>query len=261
MLVAAMEAPRARTFVFLLALLAGALASCSSNSDNPVVPPGDDDHPANTRMVTVVGTPRVKVNFTGSLLENAITGSLEGQFSTFFSDSIGRRTFLGDVRLGGVLMHEETDQLGQPFRYTLNGDELPPGFTIGDTLVFSVGDGLTLSPPFSYKIVPSHMTLPADSSVIHRNVDMTLPFSGMVERVLVTYTDQAGNRVRYNLQVENYTGQTSVFVRGSDLNVLVDGPVTLGTNVLDTELFVAGGSYLQSFNLQTNQNRDLRLDP
>ena len=260
MLVAAMEAPRARTFLLLLALLSGALASCSSNSDNPVTPPVDDGHPAPVRMITVVGTPRVKVNFTGALSENPVTGLLGGQFSVILTDSVGLRTFLGDVRIAGVLMHEERDGLGQPSRYTLDSSELPSGFEVGDTLIFAVSDGLTISPPFSYLILPSHVTLPADSSVIHKGVDMTLPFSGIVERVLVSFTDQQGSRLRYNLQVENYSGQTEVFVRGSDLSQLALGPVTLGTNVLDTEMFLAG-SYLQTIIMQTTQTRDLRLDP
>jgi hypothetical protein len=259
MLVAAMEALRARTLVLLSALLLGALTSCSSNSDNPVVPP-NDDHPAPVRMITVVGTPRVKVNFTGFLTEN-LAGTLDGQFSVVFTDSIGRRTFLGDVRLAGVPMHEEVDGLGQPSRYTLDATEMPPGRAVSDTLVFSVGDGLAISPPFSYVIVPSHMVLPADSAVIHQNVDLTLPFTGIADRVLVTFTDQQGSRVRYNLQVENYSGQTSVFVRGSDLAQLSTGPLSLATNVRDDELFIASDYYLQSFTMQTTQSRGLTLAP
>jgi hypothetical protein len=243
-----------RVLVLHLGLLAVVLASCSSHEGNPVVPPADD-HPEPVRMITVVGTPHVNVNFAGSLEEDPITNALEGQFSVALSDSLGRRVFLSDVRLAGIPMHEELDGLGQPSRYTLKSEELPAGFEIGDTLVFSAG-----APPFFYVIVPSHMTLPADSTVIHQNVDLTLPFTGIVERVLVTLQGQTGGRIRYNLQVENYTGQTSIFVPGADLAQLSVGPIKLGTNVRDDEVFLEG-PYLQQITMQTTQNRDLRLEP
>ena len=69
MLVAAMEAPKTRTRVLLIALLAATLSSCSSNSDNPVTPPVDEEG-APPLMVTIVGSPRVKVLFVGNVLES-----------------------------------------------------------------------------------------------------------------------------------------------------------------------------------------------
>jgi len=242
------------SFAFHLILLAGVLASCSGHEGNPVVPPADE-HPAPVRMITVIGTPHVNVNFVGSLGEDPITNALEGKFSVALTDSIGRRVFLDDVRLAGVLMHEELDGLGQPSRYTLLSQELPAGFDVGDTLVFSAG-----SPTFSYVIIPSHMILPADSTVVHQGIDLTLPFTGIVERVLVTFEGQTGGRILYNLQVENYSGQTRIFVPGSDLAQLSVGPIKLATNVRDDEVFLAG-SYLQSVTMRTSQHRDLRLEP
>ena len=259
MLFAAMEAPRARTSLLLLALLAGALASCSSNSDNPVVPPGNDGHPSNVRMVTVVGTPHVKVDFRGALVENADTGTLGGSFLIFFTDSFGRRPAMDGVSLGGVPMHEVIDANNNA-SYTLDSAELPVDFEIGDTLLFVVAGPDEISPPFSFVIIPSHVVMPADSSVIHQGVDMTLPFTGIVERVLITFTDSQGKNIRYNLQLDNYSGQTSVFIRGSDLSQLKDGPLTLGSNMRDVEKFVVN-DYLQSLELTTTQIRELRLDP
>jgi hypothetical protein len=176
MLFAAMEAPSTRIRAFLLALLAATLSSCSSNSDNPLVTPPAGDPPPNN-MVTIVGSPRVKVLFTGNVLETVGVPEASGQFVVVIFDSIGRRAFLPNVRLQGVPMHEEVDGLGQPVRYVLDVSEMP-GVGVGDTLHFDVADGGLLTPPFSYVILPSYMTLPADLTVVHESQDLVLPWSG-----------------------------------------------------------------------------------
>jgi hypothetical protein len=261
MLVAAMDASSNRTRAFILALLAATLTSCGSDSDNPVTPPVDD-HPTNTRMLTIVGTPRVKVNFSGSMTQLPGLSGLGGTFSVALTDSLGRRVFLNDVRLAGVAMHEERDPtLNLPSRYVLDSSELPSTLAIGDTLLFEVRDGGDISPPFSYVILPSHLTLPADSTVIRQGEDIVLPFTGVVERVILSLVDSQGTRLRYNLQVENYSGQTSIFIRGSDLEGLSPGDLSLGTDMLDTEVIIEPGSFLQTISMVTKQSRALRLDP
>ena len=252
-----MKAPEARIRAFILLTFALLLSSCSSNGDNPVAPPSSE-HPVPNTMVRIVGTPHVKVNFDGSLLTVPGSPDLAGSFSVIMTDSIGRRTFVNDVRLGGVPMHPEVDPLGSPARYTLNTSEIP-GLAIGDSLVFEVVDGGDVTPPFRYEMLPSYLTLPVGT--IHENQDYVLPWTGAVERVLVTFTDRQGKRVRFNLQVENYSGMTSLFVRGSDLAGLVTGDVSLGTDVLDTENFVSNGAFQQFISMETRQSLVLSLQP
>jgi hypothetical protein len=260
MLFAAMEAPATRTRVFLFALLAATLSSCSSNSDNPVTPPsGDDDAPA--VMVTIVGSPRVKVFFTGNITESEAGKDPRGMFWVVVTDSIGRRTFLEDVRLQGVPMHEEFDPvLGQPARYTLDVSEMP-GLQVGDTLHFDVIDGGDLTPPFSYAILPSHMLLPADSTVLHQSRDLVLPWTGAVERVLVTITDLQSKSIRFNYQVSNYSGGTRLTIPARDFAGLSPGPLFVSANVRDTELLGATGQTRQEFDLETHQSRFWQLAP
>ena len=259
MLFAAMEAPSTRHRLLLLALLAAALSSCSSNSDNPVVPPPPSDEGAPAKMVTLIGSPRVKVLFVGNVLETPGLPA-SGTFSVVVFDSIGRRTFLGDVRLEGVPMHAEVDQFGQPARYLLDVAEMP-GIGVGDTIHFDVLDGGALTPPFSYVILPSYLTLPADSTVLHQSDDLVLPWTGAVERVLVSITDEQSKRIRFNYQVENYTGGTKLTIPARDLAGLSPGEVFVGINVRDTEVLGEAGQTLQQFDLETRQNRSWLLEP
>ncbi|MEP7028964.1 MAG: hypothetical protein ABI960_10250, partial [Candidatus Eisenbacteria bacterium] len=161
---AAMPNPNAPSFVRRalragLFLTAGILAGCSNHDSMPVAPP--NPHPAPAPMFRVVGEPRVAVRFIGFLTEPAGTSPLTGNFSVTLTDSIGRRAFLNDVRLNGVVMHQEVDAFGLPSRYTLDASELP-GLALADTLRFEAIDGGDFTPPFAYLIVPSHLTLPPD---------------------------------------------------------------------------------------------------
>jgi len=251
-----MEAPSTRIRVFLLALLAAMLSSCSSNPDNPVAPPVDEEG-APTVMAQVIGSPRVKVSFKGYLTESPGVPDPTGAFTVAIYDSTGRITFLVDVRLEGVPMHPATDGTT---RYLLDLDEIP-GFQVGDTLHFDVVDGGTLTPPFSYVIVPSHLTLPADSAVVHQSQDLVLPWSGAIERLLVTISDSQSKSIRFNYQVSNYTGGTRLTIPARDLAGLKAGPLFVSTDVRDTELLGATGQTRQEFDLETHQSRSWVLAP
>jgi len=255
MLVAAMEAPKTRTSVLLLALLAATLSSCSSDSDNPVAPPVDEGTPI--VMARVIGSPRVKVSFLGDITESPGVPDPSGSFSVTVYDSTGRVTFLVDLRLEGVPMHPATDGTT---RYLLDLDEIP-GFQVGDSLHFDVVDGGTLTPPFSYVILPSHLTLPADSAVVHQSQDLVLPWSGAIERVLVTISDSQSKSIRFNYQVSNYTGGTKLTIPARDLAGLRAGPLFVGTDVRDTENIGATGQTLQQLDLETRQSRAWQLAP
>lgn len=211
-------------------------------------------------MFTVVGTPHVAVKFAASLTESPGTPDLGGMFSVTMYDSIGRRIFLNDVRLNSVVMHEETDGLGLPSRYLLTAAELP-GIAIGDTIRLDALDGGDFTPPFAYVIVPSHLTLPPNGTVIHENQDLVLPFTGAVERVLLTFTDTQGKRLRVNLQIENYTGQNKIFIPARDLVGLAIGDIQVATDVLDTELILENGQLAQDVSFETRQNRLWSLQP
>jgi len=262
MLVRAMEAPRMRHRALLPAFFAAAalLASCSSKNDNPMVTPPVDEHPAPTPMVRVIGTPRVKVLFQGNLTEPPDSLVPNGSFSVVVYDSIGRRTFLNEVRLGGVVMHEEVDGLGSPARYLLDATEIP-NLHVGDSLRFEVIDGGIYTPPFAYELLPSYLELPPAGTVVHETQDLVIPWHGAVERVLVTITDIQAKRIRFNFQVENFTGETKLFIPARDLKGLTTGEILVGTDVLDTELIGAGGANLQSLSTETRQNRSWTLAP
>jgi hypothetical protein len=247
--------------LFIAGALALALASCSSNPDNPIITqPPVDDHPAPNVMFHVVGDPRVAVRFTGNLVE--APGSLvpTGQFAVTVYDSVGRRIFLTDVRLNGVVMTQELDPNLQPSRYLLDPSALP-GLAIGDTIRLEVVDGGVITTPFTYIIVPSHLTLPPDSTVIHKTANLVLPWTGAVERVLVNLTDSQGTRLRANLQLENYTGEHDLFIPARDLAGLSVGDVQVGTDVLDTELIINAGQLRQDVSFETRQSRFWRLEP
>jgi hypothetical protein len=262
MLFAAMAATPVQLRVLLSALAcAGVLSSCSSHNDNPVVPK-IDEHPAPTPMARLIGTPRVKVVFSGNLLESPGGGHVPaGTFSAVVYDSIGRRTFLGDVRLQGVPMRQAVDpQFSQPIRYVLEASELPP-MAIGDSMRFEVVDGGAITPPFAYEMLPSYIVLPPDSTVVHESADLVLPWHGAIERVLVTITDAQSKRLRFNLQVENFTGEPKLFIPARDLAGLAVGELLVGTDVLDTEVIGATGANRQEFSFETRQQREWRLAP
>ena len=242
-----------------LLLVAGVLASCSSNDTAPVQP-GPDPNPAPSPMFSVVGDPHVAVRFNGLLSELSDSSAASGAFSAILTDSMGRRTFLPDVRLNGVPMVEEFDAFGSPSRYTLDASALP-ALSLDDTLRFEAVDGGAITPAFTYLITPSHLTMPPDFTVLHNDVDITMPWNGAVERVLVTLTDLTGKRLRINLQVENYTGLSQIVIPGRDLGQLYPGDISVGTDVLDGEFRVTNGSASQTVTMETRQSRLWRLAP
>jgi len=243
-----------------LILMAGLLVSCSSNDTAPLQPSGPGPNPAPSPMFSVVGDPHVAVRFNGLLNELSDSSAATGAFSAILTDSMGRRTFLPDVRLNGVPMIEEVDAFGSPSRYTLDASALP-GLSLDDTLRFEAVDGGALTPAFTYLITPSHLTMPPDSTVLHNDVDITMPWNGAVERVLVTLTDLTGKRLRINLQIENYTGLGQIMIPGRDLGQLYPGDISVGTDVLDGEFRVTNGSASQTVIMETRQNRLWRLAP
>jgi len=251
-----MEAPKTRTSVLFLALLAATLSSCSSDPDNPVTPPLDDED-APIVMAKVIGSPRVKVSFRGDMTESPGVPDPSGAFSVTVYDSTGRTAFLVDLRLEGVPMHPATDGTT---RYLLNLSEIP-GFQIGDSLHFDVVDGGTLTPPFSYVILPSHLTLPPDSAVVHQSQDLVLPWSGAVERVIVTISDTQSKSISFLYRVSNYTGATKLTIPARDLAGLKAGELFVGTDVQDTENLGATGQTLQQLDLETRQSRAWHLAP
>ena len=241
-----------------LLITAALLASCSSNDTAPVQPPGPDPNPAPSPMFSVVGDPHVSVRFNGLLNELSDSSAATGAFSAILTDSMGRRTFLPDVRLNGVPMVQEVDAFGSPSRYTLDASALP-GLSLDDTLRFEAVDGGALTPAFTYLITPSHLTMPPDSTVLHNDVDITMPWNGAIERVLVTLTDQTGKRLRFNLQVENYSGLSQLVIPGRDLAQLFGGDIFVGTDVLDGEIRITNGSASQIITMETRQARLWKL--
>jgi hypothetical protein len=263
MLVGAMLAPAPSRFSRRalsagLLLLAGLVASCSNNDTAPLQP-GPDPKPAPTPMFSVVGDPHVAVRFNGLLNEPSDSSALTGNFSVTLRDSSGKVTFLPDVRMNGVPMLEELDGLGQPSRYTLDA-ALLVGLTLSDTLKFQAVDGGTLSPPFTFLITPSHLTMPPDSTMLHDDTDVVMPWNGIVERVLVTVTDLTGRRLRYNLQVENYSGDSELTIPGRDFAAMFAGDIFVGTDVLDGEVRITNGSASQIITMETRQTRLWRLE-
>ncbi len=259
--VPAPSSPARRALHAGLFLTAGLLAACSSNTNAPVAPIVVNPHPAPVPMFRVVGEPRVAVRFAGSLTEPIGATGLTGTFSVTLTDSSGRRAFLNDVRLNNVPMHEEFDVVsGLPSRYLLDASEIP-GLAFADSLRFEAIDGGDYTPPFSYLILPSHFTLPPDSTQLHTSQDLTLPWGGVVEHVIVTLADLTGKKLRFNLQVENFTGATEVFIPGSDLAGLYPGEIQVGTYVLDTELRVGASFRTQIVQMDVKQYRVWNLGP
>jgi hypothetical protein len=249
-----------RALPLALLLGAGLLASCSSDNSTPVTPTSPNTGTAPSPMFTVVGEPRIAVRFTGLMNETSDTAAVSGAFTATLTDSTGRRTFLNDLRLNGVPMHQEVDAFGLPSRYTLDAAELP-GLRLADTLYFEAVDGGEITTPFTYRIYPSHLALPDDSTRVSPDSDITVSWTGAVERVLITLTDLTGKRLRINLQTENYTGLTQLVIPGRDFAGLYPGDIQVGTDVLDAELVLGAGLRQQAVQIETRQNRLWRLAP
>ncbi len=245
-------------FGFLAAL---GLASCSSDETTPLapMPPGDDGPPVNA--VTVVGQPRVAVALDGGMTERLSGGPLTGVFRVILSDSIGRRVFLPDVRLQDSAMVEERDIFDNPSQYTLQVEAKLPTLRLRDTLRFEVRDGGAITTPFTIRITPSQLTLFPDSTVITGRDDIEVPWSGRVERVILALTDSRGTRVRTVFQLENYSGLRHVVIPARDLALLQPGVITVGTNVLDTEVRANTGVPRLSVSHETSQRRAWILQP
>jgi hypothetical protein len=237
------------------------LASCSSDDPAPLAPddPGDDGPPVNA--VSVVGEPRVTVVFDGGLTERLSGGPLTGLFRGIFSDSVGRRVFLPDVRMQDSTMVEERDIFDNPNQYTLQVEDRLPELRLRDTLRFEVRDGGVITPPFTVRIIPSQLTLLPDSSVITGHDDIDIPWSGQVERVILSLTDSRGMRLRTVFQLENYSGLKHVTIPARDIALLQPGLILVGTNVLDTEVRANVGRPRLSVSLETNQRRAWILSP
>ena len=248
-----------RAFGLVVAL---ALASCSDDDPAPLAPidPGDDDGPP-VNAVSVVGEPRVTVTFDGGLTERIADGPLTGIFRWIFSDSIGRRVFLPDVRMQDSTMVEERDIFGNPNQYTLQVEDRLPELRLRDTLRFEVRDGGEITTPFTVRIIPSRLTLFPDSTVITGRDDIEIPWSGQVERVILTLTDSRGMRVRTVFQLENYSGLKRVTIPARDIALLQPGLILVGTNVLDTEVRANVGRPRLAVSMETNQRRAWILSP
>jgi hypothetical protein len=207
-----------------------------------------------------VGSPRIAVFFRGFMTEGAPGTTPVGQFAVTLIDSIGRRVFVDEARLNGILMQQEFDDLGLPARYLLTPGDVP-GLAIGDTVRFEVIDGGDLTTPFTYVIVPSHLVMPPDSSVLRRSEDLELPWTGAIERVIVTINDRQGVRISVTQRFENYTGDDALFIPARDMAGLALGELQVGTDVLDTELVLLNGQLRQEVSFETRQSRIWRLDP
>ena len=211
-------------------------------------------------MFSLVGDPRVSVRFSALLSELPDSVALTGSFGVIISDSTTQRTFLPDVRIDGAPLVQEVDQFGSPFRYTLDASALPT-LRLADTLRLEVVDGGARTPPFTYVILPSHLTLPPDSTVLHAAEDLTLTWNGEVERVLVTLTDGIGRRLRFNLQVSNYTGLNQLLIPSHDMAQFAPGDLHVSTDVLDDEVRIVDGPTIHSVTMETRQMRVWRIAP
>ena len=247
---------RARRALFPL-LLAFALASCSSDDDPPLAPevPDDGDDTPPSEAVIVIGDPRVAVTIDGGETEPSTGAPVTGQFRFILSDSVGRRIFLPDVRLQDSTMSQEYDPFGNPNLYITVIQQRIPTTRMRDTLRFEVRDGGDVTPPFTVRVYPSQLDLPPDSTVLDGTADLVVPWSGRVERVILSLVDSRGMRLRVVFQLENYSGMKRVVVPARDLAALHPGPIQVGTNVLDTEVRLTAGSPRLAVSHETNQRR------
>jgi hypothetical protein len=238
-----------------LLVLAGALASCSDDETPPMAPVTGDDPPP-TSLLTIVGDPHVAVNLTGFMREIFDHAPLTGNFRITLNDSVGRRIFVPGVNLNGVPLTADTLSV----QYTLDVATMS-GFTLADTLHFAVTDGGDVTPPFEYVIVPSHVFLPDDSTVISQGADLVLKWNGIADRVIITLIDSQGMSLRINLQVENFSGLSKLTIPARDLALLTTGRITVGANLLDTELRLSPDLRRQQVSFQATQERTWFLEP
>lgn len=238
-----------------------ALASCGRDGDGPVAPPAPAAGDSTTSMLFLEGRPRCLVLFDGGVTEATSGGALSGSFRVLFDDSAGRRVFLPDVRLNGEPMVEQVDPFGSPVQSTLDLPPALPGLALADTLRLVVADGGEVTPPFTLGVVPSRFLLPADSTVVPRDRDLVLPFSGRVERIILTLTDGNGKRLRFQLLVDHYSGLARIVVPARDLRGLAPGLLLVGTNVADTETAFAATGQPVLVTYQSTQRRAWKLAP
>jgi len=237
-----------------LVLLAGALASCSDD-ETPVTPKTGADPPP-TSLLTIVGDPHIAVNLTGFMREITDDAPLMGNFRITLNDSVGRRIFVPVLNMNGFPLIADTVSA----QYTLDVATMV-GFTLADTVHFAVTDGGEATPPFEYVIVPSHVFLPDDSTVVSKGSDLTLKWNGIADRVLITFVDSQGMSLRINLQVENFSGLSKITIPARDLSLLTSGRITVGANLLDTELRLSPDLRRQQVSFQATQERVWFLEP
>jgi hypothetical protein len=236
-------------------------ASCERNGDGPLAPavtPGAD---STRSMLILQGQPRVFILFDGGATEQAAGAALTGSFPVLFDDSLGRRVFLPGVRFNGVAMNEERDQFGSPIQSTIDLATALPGLAMADTLRLEVFDGGLLTPPFTVGVVPSRVLLAADSTIVPRDRDLVLPFTGRIERLTITLTDVNGKRLRFQLSIDNFSGISQVVVPARDLRGLAPGPLAVATNILDVETRTAATGQAILVNYQSSRRRAWILAP
>ncbi len=229
----------ARPFHLPGLLLASALVfvSCGSDAPAPLAPAPAD---TTSSMLIIDGQARVSVALEGSLVEATSGGALSGSFRAILEDSTGQRVFLPRVRMNGVALSEEIDGLGNPARYTLDVLTALPGLALTDTLRFAIEDGGTVTPPFTLRMPPSRVELLPDSTVVAKGRSLRFRWSGRIERLILTLTDQFGRRLRANLAFENYSGLREVTLPARDLAPLAPGPLSVAAGITDSEARFAG---------------------
>lgn len=240
-------------------LLASALVfmSCGSDAPAPLAPAPAD---TTSSMLAIDGQPRVSVAIEGSLVEGTSGGPLTGTFRAILEDSTGQRVFLPRVRMNGVALVEEFDGLGSPARYTLDVTAALPGLALADTLRFAIEDGGTATPPFTLRMSPSRLELAPDSTVVAKGQSLRFRWSGRIERLILTLTDQSGTRLRANLAFENYSGLREVTLPARDLVPLAAGPLAVAASLTDSEARVAGPRFV-TLTYQSTQRRAWTLVP
>jgi hypothetical protein len=252
---------RLRRFAILTLLLA-AVAGCSRNDNGPTEPGPDPDEPTPVSAMRVVGVPRVTVVISTFLVEDLSPAPpLSGEFDVILSDSSSRRVTLPDVRLNDFPMREIRDPLGSIQSYRLDFDADMPNLRMSDTLRFEVRDGGEITPPFSVLIVPSRMELPPDSAEISVSQDLVLPWSGTIDRLILSLIDQTAKRLRVVLTLENFSGQTRLRIPARDLQGMALGRVTVTSDILDVEIVFPTPFRRVILTLETQRRRVWTLVP